>query len=35
VLERLAAPEELPDHGGIGTYDRCPARCCPPPVRRS
>ena len=35
VAERLAAPEELPDHGGVGTYDRCPVGCCPPPQRRA
>ena len=34
VVERLEAPEELPDHGGVGTYDRCPRTCCPPPPRR-
>jgi ferrochelatase len=34
VVERLSAPDELADHGGVGTYDRCPARCCPPPPRR-
>lgn len=33
VVERLQAPGELPDHGGVGTHDRCPARCCPPPPR--
>ncbi len=31
VVERLDGPAELPDHGGVGTYDRCPAYCCPPP----
>ena len=34
VVERLEAPEELPDHGGVATHDRCPARCCPPPPPR-
>jgi len=34
VVERLAAPDELPTHGGVATHDRCPARCCPPPPRR-
>jgi len=34
VVARLEAPEELPDHGGVATHDRCPARCCPPPPRR-
>ena len=34
VVERLAAPQELPDHGGVATHDRCPARCCPPPPPR-
>ncbi len=34
VVERLQAPEELPDHGGVATHDRCPARCCPAPARR-
>ncbi len=33
VVERLEAAEELPDHGGTATHDRCPARCCPPPRR--
>ena len=33
VVERLEAPQELPDHGGVATHDRCPARCCPPPRR--
>ena len=33
VRERLASDVELTDHGGIATHDRCPARCCPPPVR--
>ena len=33
VVERLAAPEELPDHGGVATHDRCPHRCCPAPQR--
>ncbi|MDP3713857.1 MAG: ferrochelatase [Mycobacteriales bacterium] len=32
VVERLAGPE-LPDHGAPATHDRCPARCCPAPVR--
>jgi ferrochelatase len=35
VRERLAASVELADHGGIATHDRCPAHCCPAPVRRS
>lgn len=35
VHERIAATEELPDHGCVATHDRCPAHCCPPPqVRR-
>ncbi len=34
VVERLAAPAEVGDHGGVATHDRCPARCCPPPARR-
>jgi ferrochelatase len=34
VVERLEAPAELLDHGGVATHDRCPARCCPPPPRR-
>jgi len=35
VVERLEAPEELLDHGGVATHDRCPVRCCaPPPPRR-
>ncbi len=34
VVERLAAPVELADHGGVATHDRCPARCCPAPARR-
>ena len=34
VVERLEAADELPDHGGVGTYDRCPVGCCPPPPRR-
>ncbi|MCU1588331.1 MAG: Ferrochelatase [Frankiales bacterium] len=33
VRERLASPEELGDHGGIATHDRCPAHCCPAPRR--
>ncbi len=33
VVERLEAPDELPDHGGVATHDRCPARCCPAPQR--
>lgn len=33
VRERLASDVELTDHGGIATHDRCPTRCCPPPVR--
>ncbi len=33
VVERLEAPDELPDHGGTATHDRCPARCCPAPRR--
>jgi ferrochelatase len=33
VRERLASDVELAEHGGIATHDRCPARCCPPPVR--
>ncbi len=35
VVERLGARQELLDHGGVATHDRCPARCCPaPPPRR-
>ena len=34
VAERLAASDELADHGGVATHDRCPARCCPPPPPR-
>jgi ferrochelatase len=34
VRERIAAPEELADHGGLGTWDRCPATCCLP-LRRT
>ena len=35
VVERLGARQELPDHGGVATHDRCPSRCCPaPPPRR-
>ena len=33
VVERMRAPVELADHGGIATHDRCPARCCPAPRR--
>jgi len=31
VVERMGATEELGDHGGVATHDRCPAGCCPPP----
>lgn len=31
VVERLTG-EELPSHGALGTYDRCPVGCCPPPT---
>lgn len=34
VMERIAATEELADHGCIATHDRCPAHCCPPPAPR-
>ena len=34
VMERIAAREELPDHGCVATHDRCPAHCCPPPPNR-
>jgi hypothetical protein len=33
VAERLAG-DELPSHGALATYDRCPVGCCPAPVRR-
>jgi ferrochelatase len=33
VVERLEAAEERPEHGGVATHDRCPARCCPAPLR--
>ena len=32
LVERLEG-EELPTHGAPATHDRCPAGCCPPPVR--
>lgn len=34
VRERIAATEELPDHGCVASHDRCPAQCCPPPAAR-
>ncbi len=34
VAERMTAPDELADHGGVATHDRCPASCCPAPARR-
>ncbi len=34
VAERIAG-QELPSHGALATYDRCPVGCCPPPVRPS
>ena len=34
VVERMAAPAEMGDHGGVATHDRCPRQCCPPPARR-
>ena len=33
VVERLAG-EELPSHGALATYDRCPVGCCAVPARR-
>jgi ferrochelatase len=33
VVERLGG-RELASHGAPATHDRCPARCCPPRVRR-
>jgi ferrochelatase len=33
VFERIGAADEQPDHGCVATHDRCPAWCCPPPVR--
>jgi ferrochelatase len=33
VAER-AAGLELETHGCVATHDRCPALCCPAPVRR-
>jgi ferrochelatase len=33
VRERINATEERDDHGGVATHDRCPAHCCPPPLR--
>ncbi|MDX6200056.1 MAG: protoporphyrin/coproporphyrin ferrochelatase [Actinomycetota bacterium] len=32
VAERAAGPE-VDSHGCVATHDRCPARCCPPPIR--
>ena len=32
VAERIAG-EELASHGALATHDRCPAGCCPAPVR--
>ena len=32
VVERLDG-DELPSHGDLATHDRCPAGCCPAPVR--
>ena len=34
VAERLDAAREFPDHGGVGTYDRCPVGCCAAPASR-
>lgn len=34
LVERLRAPVELADHGGVATHDRCPRLCCPPPAPR-
>ena len=34
VVERINATEELRDHGGVATHDRCPVGCCPPPSGR-
>ena len=34
VVERMAAPQELAEHDGVATHDRCPMTCCPPPPRR-
>ncbi|MCW2601151.1 MAG: Ferrochelatase [Frankiales bacterium] len=33
VYERIDAAEELAEHGCVATQDRCPAHCCPPPLR--
>jgi ferrochelatase len=33
VHERIAATQELASHGCLATHDRCPAHCCPPPLR--
>ncbi len=33
IRERLAAREELTHHGAIATHDRCPAHCCPAPLK--
>ena len=34
VRARVADPTERSGYGAVATHDRCPARCCPPPVRR-